>query len=161
MQNVQEYLEKNHPKYLDAAEKRRRCIAEMSYLRRLRQQSRKRLMELEGDNLWAKQKQQWKSRCASRPKPGMYSMLEKYLLKEDLSAYQELELMRLIFLFLALKKKSVPRTTKSAYVRRYMFLPENQQRLAELKKKEEKRTNRLMAEIYTRVSAFGITWAFI
>lgn len=67
---VQEYLEKNHPKYLDAAEKRRRCIAEMSYLRRLRQQSRKRLLELEGDNLRAKQKQQWKSRCASRPKPG-------------------------------------------------------------------------------------------
>lgn len=33
-----------------------------------------------------------------------------------------------------------------------MLLPESQQRMAELKKKEEKRTNRLMAEIYTRVS---------
>lgn len=116
---LQEYLERNHPKYLDAAEKRRRCIAEMSYLRRLRQQSRKRLMELEGDNMWAKQKQQWRSRCASRPRS-------------------------------ALKKKLTPKSTKSLSARRSMFLPENQQRFLELKKKEEKRTNRLMAEIYTR-----------
>lgn len=62
-------MEKNHPKYLDAAEKRRRCIAEMSYLRRLRQQSRKRLMELEGDKMCARQKQQWRMRCVSRAKP--------------------------------------------------------------------------------------------
>ncbi|KAE8752128.1 hypothetical protein FOCC_FOCC001290 [Frankliniella occidentalis] len=42
------------------------------------------------------------------------------------------------------------RMTKSACARRYMFLPENQQRLLEIKKKEERRTNRLMAELYTR-----------
>lgn len=116
---LQEYLEKNHPKYLDAAEKRRRCIAEMSYLRHLRQQSRRRLLELEGDNMCANQKQQWRSRCVSRPRP-------------------------------VLKKRPVMRMTKSACARRYMFLPENQQRLLEIKKKEERRTNRLMAELYTR-----------
>ncbi|XP_034235699.1 uncharacterized protein LOC117642031 [Thrips palmi] len=117
---LQEYLEKNHPKYLDAAEKRRRCIAEMSYLRRLRQQSRKRLMELEGDKMCARQKQQWRMRCASRARPT------------------------------AMRKKSIPKVSKSACARRYMLLPESQQRMAELRKKEEKRTNRLMAEIYTR-----------
>lgn len=117
---LQEYLEQNHPKYLDAAEKRRRCIAEMSYLRRLRQQSRKRLMELEGDKMCAKQKQQWRMRCITRPRPT------------------------------AVRKKTSPKISKSACARRYMLLPETQQRMAELRKKEEKRTNRLMAEIYTR-----------
>ncbi|KAK3927285.1 Alstrom syndrome protein 1 [Frankliniella fusca] len=116
---LQEYLERNHPKYLDAAEKRRRCIAEMSYLRHLRQQSRRRLLELEGDNMWVKQKEQWRARCISRPRP-------------------------------TIKKRPILRVSKSACARKYMFLPENQQRLAEIKKREEKRTNRLMAELYTR-----------
>lgn len=56
------------------------------------------------------------------------------------------------FLLSVLKRKPNAKTIKPGSSRKYVFFPESQQRLAELKKKEEKRTNRLMAEIYTRVS---------
>lgn len=44
--SLQYYLLRNHPSYVSRAEDRRQCIAQMQYLRELREQSKRRLLTL-------------------------------------------------------------------------------------------------------------------
>ncbi|KAJ9594943.1 hypothetical protein L9F63_013759 [Diploptera punctata] len=120
--SLQEYLMANRPDFIKNAEYRRQCLDEIAYLRELRQNSKHKLLAL-----------------ASNPVAYLDAEGKSSLNAETIPPPP-----------LAVKRVFSQRSLRAQTERKYHSLPEVLNKKAEKKRKEDYRTNRLMAEIFAK-----------
>nr|CAD7266887.1 unnamed protein product [Timema shepardi] len=117
-----EHLVMNRPDFVNTAEHRRRCLDQLAYLRELRNKSRQKLLA-SAVSLINTDSSTGAPSTANLPPPP-----------------------------LSVKRIFSQHTMRQQTERKYRQLPEVQNKKVERKRKEDYRTNRLMAEIFTRSS---------
>ncbi|PNF39655.1 hypothetical protein B7P43_G05634, partial [Cryptotermes secundus] len=120
---LQEYLAANRPDFIQSAEYRRQCLDELSYLRELRQKSKQKLLALASSTSHFRGDSTELISTGPLPPPP-----------------------------LAVKRIFSQRTMRAQTECKYRNLPEVLNKKIDRKRKEDYRTNRLMAEIFARVS---------
>jgi hypothetical protein len=118
---LQEYLMANRPDFIQNAEYRRKCLGELAYLRELRHENKQRLLVIASHT--------------SRSKGGTAASVNRGPLFSPPLAKRRLFNLR---------------TMRAQTECKYRNLSEVQNQKAEKKKKEDYRTNRLMAEIFAK-----------
>ncbi|XP_039300306.1 uncharacterized protein LOC111046443 [Nilaparvata lugens] len=114
---LQEYLVMNRGEYVNRAEYRRKCVAELTYLRELRNKTKRHLIVM------APESSDYSQSTTPRELPPPP---------------------------LAMKRVFSQRTMRRQTERKYRQLAEVKNRNIDLKRKEAYRTNRLMAEVFTK-----------
>nr|CAD7448331.1 unnamed protein product [Timema bartmani] len=122
---LQEYLMMNRPDFVNTAEHRRRCLDQLAFLRELRNKSRQKLLASAVSFINTDSSTGAPSTANLPPPP------------------------------LSVKRVFSQHTMRQQTERKYRQLPEVQNKKVERKRKEDYRTNRLMAEIFTRVDSRG------